>query len=85
VKSLIKQGHVRGVVLLAASRSGIPVHEYTPLEVKKSVVGYGQAEKHQVQMMIRAILDLPETLPTDASDALAVAICHTNFRKTEAL
>jgi len=85
VKSLIKQGHVRGVALLAASRSGLPVHEYTPLEVKKAVVGYGQAEKHQVQMMIRAILDLPETLPADASDALAVAICHTNFRKTEAL
>ncbi len=85
VKSLIKQGHVRGVALLAASRSGLPVHEYSPLEVKKAVVGYGQAEKHQVQMMIRAILQLPKTLPPDASDALAIAICHTNFRKTEAL
>lgn len=81
VKSLIKQGHVRGVALLAASRSGVPAYEYTPLEVKKAVVGYGQAEKHQVQMMIRAILQLPETLPPDASDALAVAICHTNTRK----
>lgn len=85
VKSLIKQGHVRGVALLAASRSGVPVYEYTPLEVKKAVVGYGQAEKHQVQMMIRAILELPETLPPDASDALAVAICHTNTRKEIAL
>jgi len=85
VKSLIKQGHVRGVALLAASRCGVPVHEYTPLEVKKAVVGYGQAEKHQVQMMIRAMLELPETLPPDASDALAVAICHTNTKKEAVL
>ncbi len=85
VKSLIKQGHVRGVALLAASRSGLPVHEYTPLEVKKAVVGYGQAEKQQVQMMIRAILHLPETLPPDASDALAVAICHTHTKKEAVL
>ena len=85
VKSLIKQGHVRGVALLAASRSGVPAYEYTPLEVKKAVVGYGQAEKHQVQMMIRAILQLEETLPPDASDALAVAICHTNTRKDAVL
>ena len=85
VKSLIKQGHVRGVALLAASRSGVPAYEYTPLEVKKAVVGYGQAEKHQVQMMIRAILKLRETLPPDASDALAVAICHANTRKDAVL
>ena len=85
VKSLIKQGHVRGVALLAASRCGVPVHEYTPLEVKKAVVGYGQAEKHQVQMMIRAMLELPETLPPDASDALAVAICHTHTKKEAVL
>ncbi len=85
VKSLIKQGHVRGVALLAASRSGLPVHEYSPLEVKKAVVGYGRAEKHQVQMMIRTILRLSETLPEDASDALAVAICHTNTKKETAL
>ena len=85
VKSLIKQGHVRGVALLAASRSGVPVHEYTPLEVKKAVVGYGQAEKQQVQMMIRVMLELPETLPPDASDALAVAICHTHTKKEAAL
>ncbi len=73
------------MALLAASRSGVPVHEYTPLEVKKAVVGYGQAEKQQVQMMIRAILKLPETLPPDASDALAVAICHTNTKKDAVL
>jgi len=85
VKSLIKQGHVRGVALLAASRSGVPAYEYTPLEVKKAVVGYGQAEKHQVQMMIRAILQLQETLPPDASDALAVAVCHTHTKKEAVL
>lgn len=85
VKSLIKQGHVRGVALLAASRSGVPAYEYTPLEVKKAVVGYGQAEKQQVQMMIRAILQLQETLPPDASDALAVAICHTHTKKEAVL
>ena len=85
VKSLIKQGHVRGVALLAASRSGLPVHEYTPLEVKKAVVGYGRAEKQQVQVMVQAILRLGEILPEDASDALAVAICHTNTKKEAVL
>jgi len=85
VKSLIKQGHVRGVALLAASRNGLPVHEYTPLEVKKSVVGYGRAEKHQVQVMVQAILQLGEILPEDASDALAVAICHTHTKKETVL
>jgi crossover junction endodeoxyribonuclease RuvC len=85
VKSLIKQGHVRGVALLAASRSGLPVHEYSPLEVKKAVVGYGRAEKQQVQVMIQAILRLGEMLPEDASDALAVAICHTNTKKEAVL
>ncbi len=85
VKSLIKQGHVRGVALLAASRSGLPVHEYSPLEVKKAVVGYGRAEKQQVQVMVQAILKLGEILPEDASDALAVAICHTNTKKEAVL
>jgi len=85
VKSLIKQGHVRGVALLAASRNGLPVHEYTPLEVKKAVVGYGRAEKHQVQVMVQAILQLGEILPEDASDALAVAICHTHTKKATVL
>ena len=85
VKSLIKQGHVRGVVLLAATHSHIPVFEYTPLEVKKAVVGYGRAEKHQVQQMVKAMLKLSNALPPDASDALAVAICHTNTKKNIAL
>ena len=83
VKSLITQGHARGVAILAAPCNNIPVCEYTPLEVKKAVVGYGRAEKRQVQQMVKAILDLSETAPPDASDALAVAICHAHFQKTE--
>lgn len=81
VKSLIKQAHVRGVAILVGSRCRVPVFEYTPLELKKAVVGYGRAEKNQVQMMVRAILKLPEVPPADAADALAVAICHINFLK----
>ncbi len=82
VKSLIKLGHVRGVIILAASHNSIPTFEYTPLEVKKAVVGYGRAEKSQVQKMVTAILNLNEIPPVDTSDALAVAICHINFLKT---
>lgn len=81
VKSLIKLGHVRGVAILVASHSNVPVFEYTPLEVKKAVVGYGRAEKSQVQKMVKTILNLNELPPVDASDALAVAICHTNYLK----
>ena len=81
IKSLIKLGHVRGVAILAASQSNIPIFEYTPLEVKKAVVGYGRAEKGQVQKMVKAILKLDELPTADASDALAVAICHINFLK----
>lgn len=78
VKSLIKQGQARGVAILAGAHSGIPVHEYSALEVKKAVVGYGRAEKGQVQSMVKAILRVPELPPADAADALAVAICHAN-------
>ncbi len=81
VKSLIRQGETRGVVILAGSRSSIPVYEYTPLEVKKAVVGYGRAEKNQIQNMVRAILKLTELPPIDAADALAIAICHANSSK----
>lgn len=83
VKSLIKQGQVRGVAILAGKHMGIPVYEYSPLEIKKAIVGYGRAEKGQVQMMAKAILKLPELPPPDAADALAVAICHINFLKAE--
>jgi crossover junction endodeoxyribonuclease RuvC len=83
IRSLIKQGHVRGVAVLAGAECGVPVYEYSPLEIKKAVVGYGRAEKEQVQMMVRAILKLPELPPPDAADALAVAICHIHFRKAD--
>lgn len=83
VKSLIRQGQVRGVAILAGKHMGIPVYEYSPLEIKKAIVGYGRAEKGQVQMMAKAILKLPELPPPDAADALAVAICHINFLKAE--
>lgn len=76
-KSTIKLGQTRGVALLAAVKADITLAEYTPLEVKQSVVGYGRADKRQVRDMVTAILKLqqkPE--PLDASDALAVAICH---------
>lgn len=67
----------RGVILLAAYKCGVDIYEYTPLEVKSSVVGYGVAEKQQVQYMVRLLLNLQETpKPDDTADALALAICH---------
>lgn len=77
VRSALKLGHARGVAMLAAVEAGLPVVEYSPAEIKRAVVGYGRAEKHQVQQMVKLILGLaalPE--PHDAADALAVAICH---------
>ena len=77
VRSALKLGHARGVAVLAAVEAGCPVVEYTPAEVKRAVVGYGRAEKHQVQQMIRLLLGLAKPpSPHDAADALAVAICH---------
>ena len=77
VQSALKLGHARGVALLAAAQQGIPVFEYSALEIKSAIVGYGRAEKHQVQGMVRFLLQLPEIpTPDDAADALAVAICH---------
>ena len=81
VRSLIKQAQVRGVAIYAGADKNIDVFEYSPLEIKKAVVGYGRAEKRQVQVMVRAILKLPELPPPDAADALATAICHANFFK----
>jgi crossover junction endodeoxyribonuclease RuvC len=76
-KSALKLAHVRGVALLAVAEAGIALGEYSPMEVKTSVVGYGRAEKSQVQLMIRSILRLAEPIDSeDACDALAVAICH---------
>jgi crossover junction endodeoxyribonuclease RuvC len=85
VRSLIKQAHVRGLVIFAGANLGIPVFEYSPLEVKQAVVGYGRAEKRQVQIMVKAILKLSSLPPADAADALAVAVCHANFQKEPAI
>jgi len=72
-------GHARGVVLLAGAQQGIPVYEYTPLQIKQAVVGYGRAEKKQVQQMVKGLLRLDEIpKPDDTADALAVAICHAH-------
>lgn len=77
VKTALSVGHARGVILLAAHLKGLKVNEYTPLQVKQAVVGYGRAEKKQVQFMVKAILNLPDIpKPDDAADALAIAICH---------
>jgi crossover junction endodeoxyribonuclease RuvC len=79
VRSALKLGHARGVALLAAVAGGYPVFEYAPAEIKRAVVGYGRAEKHQVGEMVRLMLGLPEVpQPHDAADALAVAICHVH-------
>jgi len=77
VKSALKLGQVRGVAMLAAASAGLEVSEYSPLTIKSSVVGYGRAEKQQVQHMVTRLLELAEPPePLDASDALAIAICH---------
>jgi crossover junction endodeoxyribonuclease RuvC len=79
VRSALKLGHARGVAMLAAVEAGLPVAEYTPAEVKRAVVGYGRAEKHQVQQMVKLMLGLDDPpSPHDAADALAVAICHAH-------
>ncbi len=84
VTTAISVGQARGVVLLACAMRGLPVSEFTPLQVKQAVTGYGRASKQQVQAMVKALLDLDEApRPDDAADALAIAICsahHANPR-----
>ena len=85
VKVALKLGQVRGVLLVAAERAGVEIHEYSPRLIKQTVVGYGNAEKHQVQEMVRVLLSLksvPE--PHDAADALAIAICHFHHAGAQA-
>src|SRR5579859_5703562 len=83
VKSALKLGQVRGVAMLAASSSGLEVAEYSPLSIKSAVVGYGRAEKQQVQHMVTKLLNLAEIPePPDAADALAIAICHLHTSAT---
>lgn len=82
VRTALSVGQGRGVILFTFAEAGLPVDEYTPLEVKQAVVGYGGAEKNQVQQMVRAILGLAEIpRPDDAADALAIAICHLHSAK----
>lgn len=79
VRSALKLGHARGIALLAAVEGGYPLFEYTPAEIKRTVVGYGRAEKAQVGEMVRLLLGLHAApTPHDASDALAAAICHVH-------
>jgi crossover junction endodeoxyribonuclease RuvC len=83
VKSALKLGQVRGVAMLAASSSGLDVAEYAPLAIKSAVVGYGRAEKQQVQQMVMRLLKLSTPpQPSDAADALAIAICHIHTAST---
>jgi crossover junction endodeoxyribonuclease RuvC len=82
-KSALKLGQVRGVAMLAAASSGLEVAEYAPLTIKSAVVGYGKADKSQVQQMVTRLLHLPAPPePQDASDALAIAICHLHTAAT---
>ena len=86
VRTAISVGQGRGVALLALAESGIDVAEYTPLEVKQAVAGYGGADKSQVQAMVKAILNLDQTpAPDDAADALAIAICHLHSARIKQL
>lgn len=79
VTTALTVGHARGVILLALEDSGLPTYEYTPLQVKQAITGYGRAGKEQVQEMVRLLLGLPEIpRPDDAADALAAAICHAH-------
>jgi crossover junction endodeoxyribonuclease RuvC len=80
VKSALLLGHARGAAMLAGVNAGLPVYEYSALNVKQAVVGYGRAEKHQVESMIRFLFRLRGPLNPNASDALAVAVCHLNTR-----
>jgi len=84
VKSALKLGQVRGVAMLAAAAAGLEVAEYAPLSIKSAVVGYGKADKQQVQHMVTRLLNLSEPpQPADASDALAIAICHLHTSATQ--
>jgi crossover junction endodeoxyribonuclease RuvC len=86
VRSALKLGHARGVAMLAAAQAGLTVSEYTPAEIKLAVVGYGRAEKHQVQQMVKMLLGLSAVpSPHDAADALAVAICHVHSQAPRAV
>jgi len=85
VKSALKLGQARGAAMLAGVNSGLPVFEYSALQIKQAVVGYGRADKDQVVQMIRYLFGLREPLNPNAADALAVALCHLNTRSSKVL
>jgi crossover junction endodeoxyribonuclease RuvC len=79
IKTALTVGHARGVAIVAAANMEIPIYEYTPLQVKQAIAGYGRADKKQMQQMVKILLNLKEVpKPDDVADALAVAICHGN-------
>ncbi|MGE5474585.1 MAG: crossover junction endodeoxyribonuclease RuvC [Ignavibacteriales bacterium] len=79
IKTALSVGHARGVAILSAANQNLPVFEYTPLQVKQAVVGYGRADKNQIQQMVKIMLGLNEIpKPDDVADALAIAICHAH-------
>lgn len=83
VTSAISVGQARGVAILALAQAGVPVGEYTPMEIKQAVAGYGGADKRQIQLMVQRLLAMDEKpTPDDAADALAVAICHLQTERT---
>jgi len=82
VESALKLGQARGAALVAVSKAGIEVHEYSPNEIKQAIVGRGHADKAQVQHMVKALLSLPELPRADAADALAIALCHAHSRQS---
>ncbi len=87
MRTALKLAEVRGVVLLAAAERGIPVHSYSPREVKAAVAGYGNADKHQMQQMVRVVLGMRSeaaSLGSDAADALAIALCHIYSAQAQA-
>ena len=85
-RTALSVGHARGVTLLALADAGLPIYEYKPLEVKQAVAGYGGADKHQIQEMVRLLLNLDQVpQPDDAADAVAVAVCHIFSARMTAL
>ena len=85
-RTAMSVGHARGVILLALANAGLPIHEYTPMQIKQAVTGYGGAQKQQIQEMVRMLLNLPTVpKPDDAADAAAVAICYIHRIKLDSL
>lgn len=81
VQTALKLGQARGAAIVAAAAHGLPIAEYSPRKIKQAVVGYGAASKVQVQHMMRSLLRLTQAPPSDAADALAIAICHSNGQR----